>query len=219
MVPYWMCAVDLLLSIGSGMSLPFFAPYFVKERDINPAGLYAIYIASTLLTAATTSALPWLIATCNAGRIPTVIGVRLVGTVALFLLATANHDGMLHTVAATVALFLVRNALMNAVFGVTRSVIMDCAQKAHRAKWSAFESVTSLSWAGSAALGGLITEAHSYEMNFTATAVVQLVATLLMIPAAVGAWELDRQPSRSARTATAATTTTVAEEEERITPA
>ncbi|KPI87471.1 hypothetical protein ABL78_3460 [Leptomonas seymouri] len=190
-VPYWMCAVDLLLAVGSGMSLPFFSLFFTSDRGVSPAGLYGIFITSTLLTAATSSALPWLIMSCKAGRIPTVIGVRLVGTAALFLLATAPRKSVLGLLPITVALFLCRNALMNSVFGVTRSVLMDCVARSNRAKWSAFESITSLSWAGSAAIGGWIVEAHGYQLNFTITALVQLVATMLMIPAALGARELD----------------------------
>lgn len=190
-VPYWMCAVDLLLSIGSGMSLPFFSLYFATSRSVSPAALYGIFIAATLLTALTSSMLPWLIASSRAGRIPAVIGVRLVGTAALFVLATAPRATVLDALPVTIGLFLCRNALMNSVFGVTRSVIMDCVARTSRAKWSAFESVTSLSWAGSAALGGVIKDAHGYETVFVITAAVQLTATLLMLPAAVGARELD----------------------------
>ncbi|KPA75124.1 hypothetical protein ABB37_08791 [Leptomonas pyrrhocoris] len=194
MVPYWMCTVDLLLAVGSGMSLPFFAVFFAADCDVSPAGLYGIFIASTLLTAATSSLLPWLIMACGAGRIPTVMGVRFVGTTALLLLATATRDSVWGSRPAAVALFLCRNALMNSVFGVTRSVIMDCVARHTRAKWSAFESVTSLSWAGSAALGGFITKTHGCKLNFTITALVQLGATLLMLPAALGARELDAPP-------------------------
>ncbi|KAG5483049.1 hypothetical protein LSCM4_07263 [Leishmania orientalis] len=190
-VPYWICLVDLLLAIGSGMSLPYFPLFFASDRDVSPAGLNGIYIASTLLTAATSLCLPWLIHSCGLGRVPTALCVRLVGTAALFVLATAQPHSSAATFPATVALFLCRNALMNSVFGVTRSVIMDCVAKGNRAKWSALESVSSLSWAGSAVFGGYITKRYGYRRNFFATAVLQLTATLLMIPAAFGARALD----------------------------
>jgi MFS family permease len=190
-VPHWICAVDLCLAIGSGMSLPYFPLFFATDRGVSPAGLYGIFITTTLLTAAASSLLPWIATSCGAGRIPTVMGIRICGTVALLFLATAPRGTALGSLPVTITLFLCRNALMNSVFGVTRSVIMDCATRGTRAKWSAFESVTSLSWAGSAAVGGCITERYGYSTNFIITAVVQLLATLLMIPAAIGARELD----------------------------
>lgn len=52
--------------------------------------------------------------------------------------------------------FVARNSTMNAVMGITRSVIMDSVKKENRAKWSAFESFSSFTWAGSAMVGGYI---------------------------------------------------------------
>ncbi|CAJ1035021.1 putative Major Facilitator Superfamily/Sugar transporter [Leishmania shawi] len=190
-VPYWMSLVDLLLAIGSGMSLPYFPLFFASECNVSPVGLNAIYIASTMLTAATSSCLPWLINNCGLGRVPTALGVRLVGTVALFVLATARRQSTATTLPGIIALFLCRNALMNSVLGITRSVIMDCVTKDSRAKWSALESVSLVSWTGSAMLGGYITKQHGYRRNFVVTAVLQFSAALLMIPAALGARALD----------------------------
>ncbi|CBZ25105.1 conserved hypothetical protein [Leishmania mexicana MHOM/GT/2001/U1103] len=190
-VPYWMCAVDLLLAIGSGMSVPYFSLFFVSDREISPAALNGIYIASTLLTAVTSMCLPWLIHTCGLGRVPAAMGVRLVGTAALFMLTTAA------TLPGIIALFLCRNALMNSVFGITRSVIMDCVAKDSRAKWSALESVSLFSWSGSAMIGGYIAKRHGYRCTFVATAMLQFVATLLMIPAALGARALDASLSNA----------------------
>ncbi|GET87276.1 hypothetical protein, conserved [Leishmania tarentolae] len=184
-VPYWMCFVDLLLAIGSGMSVPYFPLFFASDREINPASLNSIYIASTLLTAVTSLCLPWLIHTCGLGRVPAAMGVRLVGTAALFMLTISTE------LSDIIAFFLCRNALMNSVFGVTRSVIMDCVAKDSRAKWSALESVSLVSWSGSAMLGGYIAKQHGYRCTFLVTAVLQLMATLLMIPAALGARALD----------------------------
>ncbi|CAJ1987517.1 Sugar (and other) transporter [Leishmania donovani] len=190
-VPYWMCVVDLLLAIGSGMSVPYFPVFLASDREIGPAALNGIYIASTLLTAVTSMCLPWLIHTCGLGRVPAALGVRLVGTAALLMLTTAA------TLPGIIALFLCRNALMNSVFGITRSVIMDCVTKDSRAKWSALESVSLVSWSGSAMIGGYITKQHGYRCTFVATAVLQFVATLLMIPAALGARALDASLSNA----------------------
>ncbi|KAG5482893.1 hypothetical protein LSCM1_06929 [Leishmania martiniquensis] len=193
-VPYWISLVDILLAIGSGMSLPYFPLFFASERHVSPAGLNGIYIASTLLTAATSMCLPWLIHTCGLGRVLTALCVRLVGTAALFVLAIARPPSAVAALPGIVSLFLCRNALMNSVFGVTRSVIMDCVTKDSRAKWSALESVSSVSWAGSAVVGGYLTMWYGYRSSFIATAVLQLTATLLMIPAAFGARALDTPP-------------------------
>ncbi|CAG9571466.1 conserved hypothetical protein [Leishmania major strain Friedlin] len=190
-VPYWMCVVDLLLAIGSGMSVPYFPLFFSSDCEISPAALNGIYIASTLLTAVTSMCLPWLIHTCGLGRVPAAMGVRLVGTAALFMFTIAR------TLPGIIALFLCRNALMNSVFGITRSVIMDCVTKDSRAKWSALESVSLVSWSGSAMIGGYITKLHGYRCTFVATAALQFLAMLLMIPAALGARALDASLSNA----------------------
>ncbi|KAG5509117.1 hypothetical protein JKF63_06126 [Porcisia hertigi] len=180
LVPYWLYAADFLLAMGSGMSLPYFPLFFAIECRVSPASLNAIYIVSTLLTAAISSCLPWLIHSCGLGRVPTALFVRLLGTAALAIFATAT------TMPSLIMLFLCRNSLMNSVFGITRSVIMDCVHKESRAKWSALESVSFASWAGSAAIGGYITAHRGYRFNFVLTAALQFLASLLMIPAAFG---------------------------------
>jgi len=111
----------------------------------------------------------------------------------LLILSTAPDHSIFASLYAAMALFLIRNALMNSVFGITRSVIMDCVSKESRAKWSAFESLSSLTWAGSATIGGYIVAAKDYRYVFTITAVLQMCGIALLLPASIGARRLERQ--------------------------
>lgn len=44
------------------------------------------------------------------------------------------------------------------------------------------EAVAAVSWTGSAALGGLMSDAKGYAFAFSITAVVQIMGSLIMIP-------------------------------------
>lgn len=70
---------------------------------------------------------------------------------------------------------------MNAPGALTRSVLMDNVPKRERAKWSALESVTMFSWAGSAALGGLLVNWNGILFNFIFTAWFQLFSTIPLL--------------------------------------
>lgn len=191
-VPYLICLVDFLMALGSGMTLPFFGLFFVQDYNVKPIGLYVIYILSTVLTAATSSAIPKL-SQKYLGRVPAVMLIRLLGTTALLVLSAVPSQSILASLPAVIFLFLLRNALMNSVFGITRSVIMDCVARESRARWSAFESISSFTWAGSALLGGYIVERKSYRFAFTITALLQLGGVALLLPASIGARHLERQ--------------------------
>lgn len=229
-VPFLVCLVDLLVALGSGMTIMFFPRFFADDVGVAPVLVYGAYMTSTVLTAATTSLAKVVAERGGLGRIPTVIAVRTVGTAFMLLIGLipvmvvmegggAEADGIgsssgsssssdgngasaaeaavvmglrPHAVLLFLSLFICRNACMNAVFGITRSLIMDAVPKESRAKWSAFESITSFSWAGSAMVGGYVADAHGYQVSFTVTAVFHLAAGLLLVPAAVGARRVER---------------------------
>ena len=68
---------------------------------------------------------------------------------------------------------------------------MDYSSKESRAKWSAVESFSNFTWAGSAVVGGLIADAHGYHATFLVTTLLHYVATAVIIPAAIAGRKLE----------------------------
>ena len=62
---------------------------------------------------------------------------------------------------------------------------MDFVRKDSRARWKSLESVSQFGWAGSAVLGGLLSDRYDYTFTFLVTALVQSAGTLgylLLLP-------------------------------------
>lgn len=181
-VPYLVCGSDLIIAIGSGATVQYFTLFFVEMCQFTPSMLYIMYILSTCTSAAISSVVR-RVAERYTGRMPSVIVVRLTGAVAQLLLSQLSPRHAL----VVAGVFIVRNSCMNATTGISRSVIMDAVPRASRARWSAFESVCTLTWAGSAAMGGYLVALHGYQYAFRYTAFMHFIAILILVPAAFGA--------------------------------
>ncbi|RNF22247.1 uncharacterized protein Tco025E_03179 [Trypanosoma conorhini] len=187
-LPYLVCFTEFWMSVGAGMTVQYLTLFLVNDFGVTPTWLMASYITISCSTALCSTALRY-VGEHFVGRLPAVITVRLIGTTFLFLLATAVGSGT--PLAVVLVFFIARNAAMNSTMGVTRSVIMDCVSKSSRAKWSAFESFSSLTWAGSAVIGGYIAEAKGYQYTFAVTAVIHYVGAFILVPAAVAAHSME----------------------------
>eukprot|EP00659_Diplonema_papillatum_P020648 gene20648-31819_t len=55
---------------------------------------------------------------------------------------------------------------------------MDFVPKNKRARWASLQQINQVGWSGSAALGGLLIETHSYRFVFLITTVVPIASTL-----------------------------------------
>jgi len=74
---------------------------------------------------------------------------------------------------------------MNGSSGIRRSMMMDAVPKNQRVRWNSLESLTRMTWAGSAALGGWCVSTFGYRQTFLITAVVYTISTtplLLLVP-------------------------------------
>ena len=58
---------------------------------------------------------------------------------------------------------------------------MDNVPSNQRARWKALESIASFGWTGSALVGGLLSDEHSYQFTFSITATMQLCGCLLLL--------------------------------------
>ena len=106
----------------------------------------------------------------------------------MFLLEFA--EGKIGTKFPMLSYFVLRSALLNSMMGLSRSIIMDFCRKRHRTFFSAMESVSTLSFSGSAAIGGVLADKHGYRSTFGVTAGFYVLSALLVAPA--GVW-VDQQ--------------------------
>ena len=81
--------------------------------------------------------------------------------------------------ALLVSVYLLRTGLMNCTYPLEESILMDFVPPKQRARWQSLDSIASATWAGSAALGGLLADSRGYSFTFLFTAALQAVAVLL----------------------------------------
>ena len=127
---------------------------------------------------------------CPAGRVPTILAMRLASNVLLMLLGLLPSLWPRHAV--VIAMYLARAALANAPYPIERAIIMDYVPKSMRAKWSSLESVLGFGWSGSAVAGGFLLDSYGFQFTFVTTALLQAIGTLVRtafpsstVPAAV----------------------------------
>ena len=59
---------------------------------------------------------------------------------------------------------------------------MDVVDKRTRGRWSALENLTSATWTGSAALGGLLLERFGFQQLYLVTALIYVASLVLLLP-------------------------------------
>eukprot|EP00922_Rhytidocystis_sp_ex-Travisia-forbesii_P047948 GHVS01071464.1.p1 GENE.GHVS01071464.1~~GHVS01071464.1.p1 ORF type:complete len:355 (-),score=59.73 GHVS01071464.1:1139-2203(-) len=173
-VPYLIACSDLIRSVGSGMTVKFFPLFFKNDLGFLPDQLcllfliYAICIGLFMTIAE-------LIAR-RTGRGLASFLYSLGGVVLLFWMCVEKRVWVLLLV------FVLRGALQNANYPIDRSLIMDYTKNTDRGKWNAVESFTSMTWSGSAVIGGVLADSHDYRYAFRLTGFVYLVALLVYFP-------------------------------------
>ena len=75
-------------------------------------------------------------------------------------------------------IFVFRTAIMNSSSGMKRSILMDAVPKSQRVRWNSLESVTRMTWSGSALLGGFLVDRYGYRSCFLITAIVYSFSTM-----------------------------------------
>lgn len=169
LVPSLVCLYDVIGALASGMSIRFFPVFFLHKLELSPVHVNAIGIAAMVGIAACGSVVQRISRTT--GRVAATVGFRLLGC-ACFIGMTALYQ-LGAPAAAVVAAYLVRTWVMNSTGGVTKSIIHDIVPPSQRARYAAVDSVNQATWAGSAAVGGVIIDRYGYVHNFYATACMQ----------------------------------------------
>ena len=72
--------------------------------------------------------------------------------------------------------------MAQASWPLQKSVLMDYVPKRNRGKWNSAENLLVTFWTGSAALGGWLIHAYSYQICFIVTAAVYLLGSIMYMP-------------------------------------
>lgn len=78
--------------------------------------------------------------------------------------------------------FMVRGGLANAVAPLDKSIMTDYTPTTQRGFWNALESFSSMTWSGSAFIGGILSDKQDYRMTFKVTGFLYLAACLIYAP-------------------------------------
>lgn len=174
LVPYMICLNDLITCVGAGMTVKFFPLFFKNDYGLSPIQLQMLYCIYCLVFAVFT----WLCEKVAAriGRVQSSLIFALSGVGCLFSLA------YLQSLPAVVLVFILRGALQNSIYPIDRSIIMDFVPSDQRGRWNSIESISAMTWSGSAVLGGYLMDSHDYRYTFVITAWIYLFAVVLRIP-------------------------------------
>jgi MFS family permease len=171
-IPYIIFVSDFTIAVGAGMTVQFFALFFVNEYGLTPIQVSLTWVAAPLLIALlSTLAVPLA---RRIGRAWVAVLADAVGTACLFALSFKSP------VWVAVPLYLLRTAAMNASYPLQRAILMDVVSKKDRGKWNSLENITSFTWTGSAALGGLLIDLHGYGFTLGITACIYVAATCVL---------------------------------------
>jgi len=172
-VIYVMFVGNLVVSLGAGMTVKFFPVFFQSELNVDPASLQVVFASLSGLTVLGTilaerAARRW-------GRLQVVIPAYIVGVGSTALIGLLDSWGWIMP-SVMLPLFTVRCTAMWSVSALQGSIVADYTPKATRGRWKALNSVTSLGWSGSAAVGGWLIDRYGYGVCFTLTACFQGIA-------------------------------------------
>ncbi|PRW58602.1 MFS general substrate transporter [Chlorella sorokiniana] len=164
---------DLIGALASGMTLKFFALFFIQVVGLSPMAVSLVGALAPLGVSAAALACQPL--SKPLGRVQISLITRSLDIALLVLLAflpTAPPSVR----PLLVAVHLARMAVANATRPLMRSVLMDWVPRRLRGRVNAVDSVRSFSWSGSAALGGFLIQRYGFQTTFLITAAIKAAA-------------------------------------------
>ncbi len=161
-IPRILSLIDFLIALGAGMTIKYFALYFLNDFGLSPVVVSLLYLITPLVTAMVTLIVAALAK--RIGRVPAALLAYCVGTGCLVALV------FLDNVYIVLPVYCLRTAAMNAVRPIDRSIMMDVVPPETRGFWNAIESIFSFSWSGSAVIGGWLSDYRGYRFCFGITA-------------------------------------------------
>lgn len=162
------------MAIGAGMTVKFFNLFFIQDEHFTPIQinlLQAVYpcVIAIFMKGTEKMAVPL-------GRPQASLIFNGCGVTCLFLMSGLQSMPWLLSV------YLARGGFQNSSYPIDRSILMDFTPTTQRGMWNAVESLTSMTWSGSAFLGGLLSDSHDYRYTFLMTGIVYTGAWMVYTP-------------------------------------
>jgi MFS family permease len=190
-IPYVLFLSSLIVSLGSGASVKYF-PLFFKELGLGSAAVQSIFLAVPVFISAFSFLATQL--SKKIGRVETTVLSDVIGTSLLYAMNCLSRDVQRnsdeqdtlwfknpHRVILITAVYLFRTGIINSCYPLLESILMDNVPSNQRARWKSLESIASFGWTGSALIGGILSDEHSYQFTFTITAAMQLSGGLILL--------------------------------------
>ncbi|CAD7941221.1 unnamed protein product [Amoebophrya sp. A25] len=174
LVPFFCGISDFIVAVGAGMTVKFFNLFFIEDYKFTPLQICALQTAYPLTIALFTMFLAAVAKVC--GRAQTSAVSFTINALCMILMST------LEDVRVLVVVFLLRGGMANGVNPLDRSILMDYTPSTQRGLWNAVQSFTSITWSGSAFLGGYIADVKDYRQTFRYTGYVYLVGVAIYFP-------------------------------------
>lgn len=181
-IPYLLFCFDMVVSLGSGMTVKFFPLFFKNDANLTPTEVQVIYLIVPIVMVACSGIGQKM--SKSLGRVQTIITVKSLGLSLLYILVF-QVDYLVKTPLLLVPIYVLRTGLINSTYPLQESILMDFVPKNERARWKSLESVSQFGWCGSAVLGGYLADKYDYTFTFLITAILQSVGVVgytLLLP-------------------------------------
>ena len=173
-VPFILASSDFITCIGAGMTVKFFNLFFIQDEHFSPVAISLLQMAYPLVIAGFMKITERLAKPF--GRPQASLLFFSLNVLCLLLMAKVRW------LPALLAVFLVRGGMANSTYPIDRSILMDFTPSSQRGMWNAVNSLTSMTWSGSAFLGGLLSDAKDYRYTFFITTLVYAFACVVYVP-------------------------------------
>jgi len=172
-VPSLIATSDIVSGLASGMSIRYIAIFLYDNLHLSPVAVQVVYLINPILQVFLRKKAQLLAK--NYGRCRVTVALKWIGISLMIAMVVLYKLGAPRVLICAILIF--RTCFMNSPSSLTKSVLMDHVPKEERAKWASLESVSMVSWSGSAALGGIMVQTEGILFNFCFTAFLQFLAT------------------------------------------
>eukprot|EP00918_Siedleckia_nematoides_P028123 GHVU01060493.1.p1 GENE.GHVU01060493.1~~GHVU01060493.1.p1 ORF type:complete len:138 (-),score=20.28 GHVU01060493.1:882-1295(-) len=137
------------------MTVKFFSLFFINDYGLTPAMIstvtifYGLCIALCMNSAKSVGQ--------RIGRTEASVLYQTIGVALLF--------GLIHVRRLPLVLLFhfLRGAFQNGISPLDRAIVADYVMSKHRGKYNAIESLSSVTWCGSAVVGGVLADKWDYR--------------------------------------------------------
>jgi len=174
-VPYIVAIADFVTAIGAGMTVKFFNLFFVNDYKFTPTQITLLQAVYPLCICVFVMILGKLASIFGRAK-TSVVSFALNGC--CFIVLSQIHKPLW----LLLLVFMVRGGLANAVAPLDKSIMTDYTPTTQRGFWNALDSFSSMTWSGSAFIGGILSDKQDYRMTFKVTGFLYLGACCIYSP-------------------------------------